>query len=57
MISTRNDEVADQPLISINDEVTAELFRFFVSLDKLKRRQVAQITTHRLMVYISTEPA
>jgi hypothetical protein len=35
MVSPGEDKVSDQTLVSIDDEVTAEFFRFFVPVHEL----------------------
>jgi len=50
MISAGKDEVANQPLVSVDDEVSAEFFGFFVSSHELCRRQVTKITPYGLAV-------
>ena len=50
MVSAGKDEVANQPLVSVDDEVSAKFFRFFVSSHELCRRQITKITSYGLGV-------
>jgi hypothetical protein len=48
VIPTRKNEIANETLISVDDEVSSEFFRFFMAPHEFRRRQGAKITTNRL---------
>ena len=57
MVAPRQDEVADETLIAVDDKVSAELFRLFVMLDKICGGHSLEITPYGLstsaVVYIA----
>lgn len=48
MVSSGEDKIANETLVSVDDEVTTEFFGFFVVLDQLGRRHAFKITPYRL---------
>lgn len=48
VISTRDDEVADETFVSVDDEIAAPFLRFFVMRDELSRREAVQVAFDRL---------
>lgn len=48
MISSRNDEESDEPLVTVDDEVAAHLFRFFMNPDQLGGREASNVAASRL---------
>ena len=46
MVSAREDEVADETFVAVNDEVSAEFFWFLMALDQVSRGHTSQITPH-----------
>ena len=52
MIPAGEDKVSNKTLISVDDEVSAEFFGFFVVSDKFCRRHGSKITTDRLCASI-----
>ena len=52
VIPARKDKIANETFISVDDEISAKFFRFFVMSHEFRRMHGAKITTDRLYTAI-----